>query len=248
MKLKLGSKPKFFLGTSGWSYAHWKGKFYPLKLNSSKWLEFYARHFNTAEVNMTFYRTPRLIILKNWYKKTPRDFTFTLKASRFITHIKKLKGVKKEVKNFYKLADNLKEKLACILWQLPPSLKFNPEKLEGFLKILDNTYKNVVEFRNASWWQEQTYKLMKKYKAIFCVVSSPKLPKDIIVSSKIAYFRFHGEASWYGSNYSKQELKGWASKIKKATKRCSQAYIYFNNDYNAYAIKNCQELKNLLRV
>lgn len=243
MKKRL--KIKFFIGTSGWSYLHWRGRFYPQELSSYKWLEHYAKHFNTAEVNMTFYRWPNETLLKNWYKRTPQEFYFTLKAPQTITHIKKLKNVEVMLKQFYQLASLLKEKLACILFQLPPSLKFNYEKLEGFLQDLNLEFKNVIEFRNESWWQDSTYKLMKKYNTSFCIVSAPRLPDEAIITSKIAYIRFHG-LGWYSSNYSNAELKKWAEKIKKATKSCREVYCYFNNDYNAYAIYNAIELKKLL--
>ena len=185
-------KIKFHVGTSGWSYLHWRARFYPINLNNYKWLEYYAKHFNTTEVNMTFYRWPKENMLKNWYKRTPSHFSFTLKAPKIITHIKKLTGIKKIVRDFYTLADLLKEKLACILFQLPPSLKFNKDKLQHFLNTLDKNYNNVIEFRHPSWWQEDTYNLLMNHKIIFCVVSASQLPQDIIITSNVCYFRFHG--------------------------------------------------------
>jgi uncharacterized protein YecE (DUF72 family) len=242
-----GRKRKFLIGTSGWSYLHWRDRFYPKELSSYRWLEYYARYFLTAEVNMTFYKWPNESLLKNWYKRTPKGFSFTLKAPKLITHIKKLKGVAKLIKDFYRLADSLQDKLACILFQLPPSLKFSQEKLKNFLKYLNKKYKNVIEFRDKSWWCSETYDLLRKHKISFCIVSGPKLPSDSIVTSPVAYFRFHG-LEWYRSNYPAIELKKWAERIKKISSKCEKVYCYFNNDYNAYAVKNALELRKLLKA
>lgn len=245
---------KYFIGTSGWNYEHWIRRFYPKKLQQKKWLEFYSQHFNTVEINMTFYRWPKESFFKSWYKRTPKDFKFTLKATRLITHIKKLKNVKKLVKDFYKLTSLLKEKLACILWQLPPSFKPNEKnikKLENFLKLLNKKYKNVIEFRNERWWQPEIYKLLKKYKVCFCIVSGIEMPKDIIVTANFAYFRFHGDN--YSSCYTEKQMQDYAKKMKKLANRKSKdkikkIYAYFNNDSNAYAIKNAKQLKEFLKV
>jgi len=242
---------KFFVGTSGWNYFHWKEAFYPAKLSSHRWLEYYAKHFNTVEVNMTFYRFPKESLLKGWYKRIPKDFKLTLKAPRQITHERKLKNVKKLIKSFYKIALVLQDKLGCILWQFPPSLHFEKNKATflNFLEQLDPQVKNAIEFRHKSWWNSEVYKAMKKHKIAFCSVSSPKFPKEAIVTTSYAYFRFHGEEKWYRDEYSKRQLKEWANKIKKAVKKAKakEVYCYFNNDFNAYAIKNAKMLKALLK-
>jgi len=236
---------KYFVGTSGFSYEHWISRFYPKSLERGDWLSYYAKYFNTQEINMSFYRFPFPNMLKGWYNKTPKSFVFTLKANRMITHVKKLNKVRRLVNDFYKLADLLKEKLGCILFQLPPNLKFDEKRLESFLKILNDKYKNVIEFRNQEWYCKETYNLLKKYDVGFCVVSGLDMPPDVKVTSNLAYFRFHGPTGAYSSCYSKYQLKTWAEKIKKT--KAKEKYAYFNNDDHAYAIKNAFYLKKLLK-
>ncbi len=236
---------KAYIGTSGYVYSHWRGLFYPEKLSSSKWFEFYAKYFNTVEINMSFYRWPTQQTIKQWKKRVEGSkFVYTLKAPQDITHVKRLVGVKNIVKNFYKLADLLKPHLGCILFQLPPSLKFDEKRLREFIRCLDQNYKNVIEFRHKSWWNEETYKMMDG-KAIFCIVSAPRLPDDFVKTREEVYIRFHGKLFWYGSNYSNAELKEWAKKIKKS--KAKEVYCYFNNDFNAYAAFNALTLAKFLK-
>ena len=235
----------YHLGTSGWSYSHWRGRFYPEELSQKGWLQFYAQHFSTVEINMTFYRYPKAEILKGWLEKVPEDFKFTLKANRQITHFKRIKGVKSEVRYFYILADSLGNKLGCILFQLPPSLTLDLDLLEEFLQTLSPDYKNVIEFRHESWYREEVYDLLKSYQAIFCIVSSTKVPKTVVETAETCYFRFHGLTGGYRHSYSEEELKGWAKAIKKT--KAEECYVYFNNDYQAYAVNNCKTLGELLQ-
>jgi len=236
------------MGTSGWSYEHWVGKFYPNDLQRSQWLVFYSKYFNTVEINMSFYRFPYKNMLKGWYNKTPRNFKFTMKAHRQITHVKKLVNVKRLLNSYYSLAKELGEKFGCMLFQMPPSFKNNEngfKRLEKFLNQLNNEFNNVIEFRHKSWFCKEVFKLLRENNAIFCIVSAPRLPDVVEKTSKIAYIRFHGAGSWYASNYSKNELKNWAKKIKEL--KAKEIYCYFNNDYNAYAVENCKELKRILK-
>ena len=241
---------KCYIGTSGYVYWHWKERFYPKELSSYRWFDYYAKHFNTVEINMSFYRWPKESTIRAWknkarkLEKEGREFLFTLKVNRQITHIKKIVGVKKLVADFYKLASLLQPYLGCILFQLPPSLKFDKKKLTNFLNALDDKFNNVIEFRHASWWNKETYKLLRN-KATFCIVSSPNLPEDFIKTNDIVYIRFHGKQRWYGSNYGDKELKDWAEKIKKS--KAKIIYAYFNNDFNAYAVFNALKLKKFLK-
>ncbi len=233
------------LGTSGWSYPGWSSLFYPEDLSSKDWLDFYSRHFATVEINMTFYRFPKPETLRGWMDKTPPHFVFTLKANRQITHLKKIKDVYHEVRYFYILANSLKEKLGCILFQLPPSIRFDLPLLEGFLATLSPEYKNVIEFRHESWYQDKVYELLRSHKVSFCVVSSAKVPRTVVETADTAYFRFHGLTGEHKHNYSNDELKEWAEAIK--TVQAKECFIYFNNDYRAYAVENAKVLENLLR-
>jgi uncharacterized protein YecE (DUF72 family) len=235
----------YHLGTSGWSYPGWKGKFYPPELSSGEWLPFYAQHFATVEINMTFYRYPKPEMLKAWIERTPPHFQFTLKANRQITHLKKLRNVKSEVRYFYILADSLQEKLGCILFQLPPSIALNLELLQDFLETLSPHYRNVIEFRHETWYDEKVNKLLQAHGVTFCTVSSAKVPQTVVETSPTAYFRFHGLTGGYRYNYNDEELEEWAETIKSA--QAEECYVYFNNDYQAYAVSNGLKLGELLR-
>ncbi len=234
----------YHLGTSGWSYPGWRGIFYPEGLATKDWLAFYAEHFSTIEINMTFYRYPKPEMFKVWLDKTPPGFSFTLKANRQITHLKRLKNVHHEVNFFYILAHSLREKLGCILFQLPPSITMDLPLLEDFLGALSPEYRNVIEFRHESWYSEKIYEALRSHKVTFCVAIFGQGPSHDIETAETAYFRFHGLTGGYRYNYTDEELKEWASVIK--TSGAKEAYIYFNNDYQAYAVANCLKLKEFL--
>lgn len=233
------------LGCSGYFYYHWKGKFYPNNLPQSKWFQHYSKFFDTLELNSSFYNFPKLSTVKSWYRSAPKNFIYTLKVNRTITHIKKFKNTKRLINDFYKLGDIISKKMGCFLFQLPPSLHFNEKKLKEIITQLDPERKNVIEFRHPSWFTQKTYDMLKENGVIFCIVSAPNLPEDFIKTADDVYIRFHGKGSWYASNYSNSELERWAKKIKKS--KAKNVWAYFNNDANAYAVKNCLTLKTLLK-
>lgn len=234
----------YYIGTSGWSYNHWIKRFYPEKLDKNEWLSFYSRYFNTVEINMSFYRFPSPAMLRVWYKKTPKDFKFTLKANRLITHNKKLKNADSLVKSFYSLTSLLKEKASCILFQLPPNLNKDIKRLDNFIKILPKKYDIAFEFRNESWFSDDIYDILRKNDIALCIVSGLGMPEVLKTTSDFSYFRFHGSERAYSSCYTDKQLKEWAKKIRRL--KTKRIYAYFNNDDNAYAVKNALELKNLL--
>lgn len=235
---------KVHIGCSGYNYKEWRGPFYPQKMPQRKWLEYYSSIFDTVEINNTFYRYPREKALGSWKETVEADFQFTLKGHRYVTHRKKLKEVSQSVKDFEILAKLLKKNLGCILWQLPPNLHRNDEKLEEFCQTLDPTFKNVLEFRHESWYDEGVYKILEKHKIIFSSISSPEFPDDLINTGKIGYLRFHGAGKdWYDYQYSEAELKEWHKKITGSG--LEEIYIYFNNDIHAHAPENARQLKQL---
>jgi uncharacterized protein YecE (DUF72 family) len=237
---------QYFLGCSGFYYNHWRGLFYPEKLAKTKWLQFYCEHFNTLEVNNTFYRYPTQRLLEGWYSKTPTNFKFTLKSHRVITHTKKFNETEQYTANFYKLAHLLKEKLLSILFQLPPFIHKNMEMLEKISNQVDPKVINVLEFRHESWWDSEVYDFMQKKGLVFCTVSASELPETIVKTAPIIYVRFHGKNGWYQHNYPDSELKDWSRKIKE--KNAERILCYFNNDFNANAVKNCLSLKKFLEA
>ncbi len=233
-----------YLGTSGWSYEDWIGKFYPEDIKKNEWLNFYSKKFDTVEVNASFYRLPYEKMIKGWKNKTPNDFLLTFKGSQLITHKKKLKDSEEYLKKFYDRIKLVEKKLGVILWQLPPQLKKNIDLLEDFLNKINSNYKQCIEFRHKSWFSKEIYNLLKKYNVAFCIISAPKLPSTIEVTADFAYIRWHGTDDWYKHNYSKEELNGWATQIKKLN--VNDVFGYFNNDYKGFAPKNCIKLKKIL--
>lgn len=236
---------ELFIGTSGWNYPHWQNIFYPKDLSQSKWLQHYTKFFNAVELNVTFYRLVQKKTFQNWYKRTPRDFYFVAKGSRFITHIKKLKAIKEPLSLFIDNAVALQEKLAAILWQLPPSFKKDLKQLEAFLKLLKKTkIHQAFEFRNLSWFDKEVYALLKEYNACLCIAHSARFPYEKEVTADFLYLRFHGGESLYSSNYPDKELKEWAD-FAKGTKR--DIFAFFNNDAYGYAVKNALKFRELLK-
>jgi uncharacterized protein YecE (DUF72 family) len=251
---------KLFIGTSGWNYPHWQGIFYPQELSQSKWLEYYTQFFNAVELNVTFYRLVQQKTFRNWYKRTPKDFYFVAKGSRFISHIKKLKGVKESLDIFFDNAKELKEKLAAILWQFPPSFscqsfdirrdpatagKKDLKRLEVFLKLLRKTkIRQVFEFRNDSWFDKEIYTLLKKYNAGLCIADSNRFPYVKEVTADFLYLRFHGADSLYSSDYSDRKLKEWAGFARNSKDK--DIFAFFNNDAYGYAVKNALKFRELL--
>jgi len=234
-----------YIGCSGFNYDDWKGKFYPEEISKKNWLEYYAQHFDTVEINASFYHLPKEKTLDNWYERTPGNFRFTLKGSRFITHQKKLNDVKEPVNNFYRLASRLKGKLGCILWQLPGNQHLDLEKLKIFCRLLSPEFKNVIEFRHNSWFDEKVYQILQNNEVTLCLVSVPKELKTVFKkTTDLVYVRFHGKKEWYNYLYSEKEMKEWSEKLKSLKSR--QIYAYFNNDVNANAPKNAQQLEQLL--
>jgi uncharacterized protein YecE (DUF72 family) len=231
------------IGTSGWHYEDWSGRFYPADLTKSKWFEYYSGHFDTVEVNNTFYHLPKEKTFENWRKQAPKNFLFTVKASRYITHIKRLNDPQEPLERFFKRAALLKEHLGPVLYQLPPSFHKDLDRLKDFLLALPKKRVAIFEFRHESWFCDDTYNLLKKFNAAFCVHDLVGIPTPRVITSDIIYIRFHGPTGKYAGNYSKSSLQNWAKWIKDNLKGKKAFYAYFNNDYNAYAIKNSKTLK-----
>ena len=242
-----------FVGTSGYAYRHWKGVFYPEELPSHKWLKFYTEHFNSVEINSTFYRIPKQSTTRGWLKKVPDDFRYTLKANRGITHYGRLRGERatKSLEDFFEAITPAKERTGCILYQLPPSLRRDDSLLEDFCSLLAEEYgdwKHAIEFRHNSWLDEATFQTLRRHNICYVLVSGPKQKFEEEVTAPFSYIRLHGATRWYSYNYSKEELKVWANVAKRLLKRCDELFVYFNNDDNAYAVYNAKQLKGLLGV
>ncbi len=235
-----------FVGTCGWSYSSFKGYLYPEDSKSREWLKIYAEEFNTVEVNVTFYRRPRKKTFENWYSQTPDDFVFSLKAPKVITHIKRLADVNEELATFLKDIQPLKEKARVLLFQLPPSFKYDKERIEGFLKLLSKDYLNVIEIRHKSFHNEEFVELLKNYGVCLCFSDCGKRYPSWFErqTADFLYIRMHGAEKLYVSNYTEEELKNLADKIKSYS--VAEVFVYFDNTAKGYAVPNAKTFKRLL--
>lgn len=250
---------KVWIGTSGWQYYHWLGKFYPQDLKARDFLTFYARYFNTVEVNSSFYHFIREKTCKNWLEqvyqvfKTQRqrkNFLFSIKLHRLFTHFRKLKLTKNDknlLKETLKTYLTLSQNLGPVLIQLPPSFKKDLKTLKNFLITLRKITKKIkfaVEFRHKSWLDKNVYKLLKQNRVAFVISDSPRWPTDFVKTTDFVYIRLHGKPKLFASNYSNEDLKEWVKIIKNLKPKI--AFVYFNNDAEGYAVNNAFFLKNFL--
>ncbi len=237
---------KIETGCSSFYNRLWSGVFYPENLIQSKWFAFYCEHFNTFELNSTFYKFPTAKILEGWCKKSPANFTFAVKAPRLITHYQKLIDCSQEIDDFYAACDvGLKEKMGCLLFQFQPSFKYDENTLALILKNLKPHFKNVVEFRNSAWWNKDVFDAFKANDITFCSVNHPQLLEDIITNSSTAYIRLHGNPQLFYSPYSKDFLSS-LHKTLIINKEIKEAYVFFNNTASVAGILNAQQFKDFL--
>ncbi len=234
------------IGTSGWNYRHWRGVFYPSKLPVHRWLSYYSQFFDTVEVNATFYGSLKRETLRRWLAETPESFVFAVKASRFITHVRRLKGVSEAIQRFWEEVLLLGNKLGPILYQLPPSLTYDPAIIEDFLACLPPEPPSVIEIRNATFHQREFLEQLKKYRVALCLSDTagryPSLWEE--VTADLVYIRLHGSRRLYHSCYTEEELQVWARKIRRFPVK--RVYVYFDNDALGWAPENALRLKALL--
>lgn len=238
---------RWHIGCSGFYYKHWKDIFYPDGLPQKKWFSFYAEHFGALELNATFYRTATPKSLANWYEISPEGFDFAVKAPRAITHFRKFHDVQDIITRFYDLIQTgLQEKLAAVLFQLHPNYAYSEAHLDDVMKSLDPAFTNVVEFRHPSWWNDHVYQAFGDRNIVFCGISHPTLPNDVISNTRLLYYRFHGSENLYSTEYTVDELVNFVKSVEG--KDVSDAYIFFNNDIGGAAVRNAAELKRLISL
>lgn len=237
--MKIG---KIFIGTSGWSYKHWKGNFYPAEIKDKDKFSFYLKYFKTVEINNSFYHLPTEKTFRDWRAKTPKKFIFSVKASRYITHNKKLMTDDNSLDYFLSRAEKLREKLGPILFQLPPSWKLNLQRLEEFLSRLPKKHRYTFEFRNKTWFEESTYELLQKYNCALCIYELEGYLSPIEVTADFVYIRLHGPGNKYQGNYTKTVLNKWARRCKDWQRDGKDVFVYFDNDQEGYAAFNAQTL------
>ncbi|WP_027719350.1 DUF72 domain-containing protein [Desulfovirgula thermocuniculi] len=240
-----------YIGTSGYNYPHWRERFYPPEMPARAWLGFYAEHFNTVELNVTFYRQVQPRTFEKWHETTPPDFRFALKGHRFITHLRRLSDVGEAVASFFRCAAHLEEKLAVVLWQFPPSFQSDEALLAAFCALLREIppaarTRHAFEFRHRSWFAPPTYRILAAGNFALCIGDSPRWPQAEEITADFVYLRFHGGKQLYRSNYSTAELGTWARRIEGWLGQGLDVYAYFNNDAEGHALHNAAELRALV--
>lgn len=235
------------VGCSGWIYKHWREIFYPNGLPQSRWFQFYAEQFDTVEINNSFYRLPGPETFDKWRKQAPKGFCYAVKANRYLTQAKKLKDCEEPLERMMAAVRHLGDRLGPVLYQLPPSLGLNLERLESFLRLVPKDLTNVFEFRNKSWYVPDTYSLLDRYDACFCIHDMPGSASERIAVGTAAYVRFHGGEGKYWGRYSDEKLIGWADWITAQARSRRSVWCYFNNDMFGHALEDAQTLSSMVR-
>ena len=235
------------IGCSGWNYKHWRERFYPRGLPARSWFQYYAEHFDTVEINNSFYRLPAAETFDKWREQAPPDFCYAVKANRFLTQAKKLKDCEEPLARMMPPFRHLGDRLGPILYQLPPSLKLNLERLESFLELVPKDVTNVFEFRDKSWYVPDTLALLDQHGASFCVHDMAGSASERLAVGHAAYVRFHGGAGKYWGRYSDEVLLSWTDWIVAQARAGRQVWCYFNNDIDGHAIHDAQTLKAMVR-
>jgi uncharacterized protein YecE (DUF72 family) len=240
------------VGTSGWSYPHWRdGVFYPQGLPARDWLPFYARHFDTVEVNASFYRLPRREVFEAWHDLTPEGFCFAVKASRYLTHIRRLNGIEEPLKRLRENAQGLGPKLGPLLFQLPPSLPYGRERLAHLLTALqghpaESGPRAALEVRNPTWLCPECYDLLSDAGVALCFSDWPDLKVEAPATAGFLFLRRHGPQALYASKYPEEQLRQEARRIRGWLDQGKEVFIYFNNDAHGWATEDARTLLNLL--
>jgi uncharacterized protein YecE (DUF72 family) len=246
------------IGCSGWNYKSWRGRFYPADLPANQWLGYYERVFDTVEVNNTFYRLPDAATFAGWRRQTHDGFLMSVKASRYLTHLKRLTEPEEPVQRLFERAASLGSRLGPILYQLPPSLALDVDRLTAFLDALPDALpararsrtprqpiRHVIEFRHASWYVDEVFRLLDARGVAICLHDKPGSAFDDVAVGPFVYVRFHGPTGRYGGCYTDEALSAWAAKLTGAHRRDRDVFAYFNNDIDGFAVQNAQTLRRL---
>jgi uncharacterized protein YecE (DUF72 family) len=248
----MSRKAKVFIGTSGWNYFGWREGFYPADLKPRDYLGYYAQHFKTVEVNYSFYHLPTQRTYRNWAAQVPAGFVFSVKASRWITHIQRLHGTAEAWQKFTENALVLGDRLGPVLLQFPPSLKLDLSLLQAFLEehagvCSSGQLRLGFEFRHASWFNDSVYSTLKSHGAVLVLGHSQRYPlAPLVDTAEYVYLRFHGPGQLFASAYSDEALADWAGLIRDCLSRRRTVYAYFNNDFRGFAVRNARSLLQLI--
>ena len=239
------SPPRPRIGCSGWQYKHWRGNFYDAALANARWLEHYASVFDTVEINNSFYRLPEAATFRQWACRVPRDFVFAVKASRFLTHMKKLKDPEEPVERLFSRMRPMGRHLGPVLYQLPPGWKADVGRLEQFLQVLPRA-QHVIEFRDPSWYSSDVYALLARHSVSLCLHDMHGSASGRLRVGPIVYVRFHGPSGRYHGGYPEDRLQSWADWLRSQLDLGSAVYAYFNNDVGGHAPRDALTLRGML--
>jgi uncharacterized protein YecE (DUF72 family) len=231
------------IGCSGWVYPHWRDRFYPPKLAVKNWFAYYAEHFDTVEINNSFYRLPKAETFDAWRDQSPAGFCYAVKANRFLTQAKKLKDCEEPLERMMAPFRHLEPALGPILYQLPPRFRINLDRLERFLEILPKDLINVFEFRDSSWYVDEVFTLLDRHGAGFCTHDMTGMETPRAAVGRAAYVRFHGGEGKYWGRYSDERLLDWADWLAEQARSGRPVWAYFNNDIDGHAIEDALTLK-----
>lgn len=234
------------IGCSGWQYRHWRGTFYPRDLPQERWLEFYAERFATVEVNNSFYRLPEADTFESWSRRTPRGFVLAVKASRYLTHMKRLRDPVEPLQRLWSRAERLGPHLGPMLYQLPPNWHRNPDRLAGFVRAVPARRLQAVEFRDRSWYDPSIDTILERDGLARCIHDMPGSASPREPVGPFAYVRFHGPGPRYAGAYSPQLLTGWADRLAAWAADGRDSYVYFNNDVGGHAVHDAERLRRLV--
>lgn len=237
---------RIHIGTSGWHYDHWKGPFYPEDLGTGEMLDFYAAHFRAAEINNSFYRLPAAKTLETWRESVPGGFCFAVKASRYLTHMKKLKEPRQPLETFLERIGALGDRLGPVLFQLPPRWRCNHKRLGNFLAEIPAGVRCAFEFRDPSWFNDEVYAVLRSAGAAFCIYDLAGTTSPREVTADFVYLRLHGPGKAYEGSYGRSALAGWAGALSAWSRQGKEVFCFFDNDQDGYAARNALELKAML--
>jgi uncharacterized protein YecE (DUF72 family) len=237
---------RVWIGCSGYAYKHWRGVFYPQGLRERDWLGYYASYFPTVELNNTHYMMPTESTFEGWRENSPPGFRFAVKASRFITHMKKLKDPQEPVDLLIERSRLLEPKLGPLLYQLPPRWRFNAERLQTFLDALPGGMDHTIEVREPSWLNPTFFEMLERHSVAYCIASLPQYETPLVATAPFAYLRFHGSKQMYYYFYPRDELASWRDRIVEFVQQGKVVYCYFNNDPEGWAVENARQLIDLV--
>ena len=238
-------EPRAWIGTSGFEYAHWRDDFYA-GVSRSRWLEHYAEEFDTVELNATFYRLPAADAFDRWARRVPDTFRFAVKASRYLTHMKRLREPEEPIDRLWTRAARLRERFGPVLYQLPPRWKPNVDRLDAFLRAIPSAHPQAVEIRDERWYRPDVTNLLRRAGVALCLHDMPGSATDSEPVGGFVYLRFHGAGERYGGRYPSQRLSAWAARIAEWVGAGLPVWVYFNNDIGGHAVRDAARLREMV--